>query len=364
MPRYAARRKKLQRSFRAHQIDALLVTHEPNVTYLTGFTGEASSLWVTRDEAILISDSRFETQINEECDGLRVDIRTQATTPIQQVARVLTKSKANWIGFEANHTHVATHESLAAALSKQHLVGVSGLVETLRAIKDRDEVAAIRRAIAVAEKTIRVVTAGLTADQSEHQVVAELEYRIRQFGGSGCAFPPIVGVGARAALPHAPPTATCMGESHHVLIDWGARVGQYVSDLTRVFFTGKIPPKLQRIYGVVLNAQLTAIEAIRPGALLADVDRAARTVIANAGFGKYFGHGLGHGIGLEVHEDPRFSAKQQGVLSAGMVVTVEPGIYLPGWGGVRIEDDVLVTRDGHEVLSSVTKDLDACCLSI
>ncbi|MEM8680489.1 MAG: Xaa-Pro peptidase family protein, partial [Planctomycetota bacterium] len=280
MSKFAARRQRLQRKFRQLQIDAMLVTHEPNVTYLTGFTGEATSLFLTRQAAMLISDSRFETQIEEECDGLEVDIRTQAKTSAQQMATVLKGCEARAVGFEADHTTVSAHEGRQSDLGTHQWRGVRGVVESLRAIKDRDEVAAIRRAVQVAEKTIAVVAAGLTAEQTEHQVVAELEYRIRQFGGSGCAFPPIVGVGPRAALPHAPPTDTRIGASHHVLIDWGARVGQYVSDLTRVFFTGKIPPKLQRIYGVVLNAQLTAIAAIRPGARVADVDQAARRVIA------------------------------------------------------------------------------------
>ena len=170
------------------------------------------------------------------------------------------------------------------------------------------------------------------------------------------AFEPIVAVGPRAALPHARPGATRIGEAGFVLFDWGARTtGGYRSDLTRVLVTRKIPPKLEKIYGVVLNAQRQGIKAIRPGATLESVDRAARRVIENAGFSRFFGHGLGHGIGLDIHEEPRLSPVAQGVLEPGMVITVEPGIYLPGWGGVRIEDDVLVTRDGHEVLTSVPK---------
>ena len=181
---------------------------------------------------------------------------------------------------------------------------------------------------------------------------------MRLFGAKQSAFPTIVAVGPRAALPHATPTGRRVGASDFVLIDWGADEGLYKSDLTRVLVTGRISPKLERIYRVVLRAQLKAIAAIRPGVVAADVDGIARAVIGEAGFGRYFGHGLGHGLGLQVHEAPRLAASSRTVLKPGMVVTVEPGIYLPGWGGVRIEDDVLVTRAGHEVLTSVPKQLE------
>jgi Xaa-Pro aminopeptidase len=212
----------------------------------------------------------------------------------------------------------------------------------------------------IAEKAIAAVIATLTPDRNEKQVSADIEHEIRRFGGKGCSFEPIVGVGPRGALPHAPPTERQVGESDFVLIDWGARESLYVSDLTRIFVTGKISPKLERVYDVVLKAQRRAIESIQPGVRLDKVDTAARSVIEKAGWGKKFTHALGHGIGLEVHEAPRIGADQAQTLQAGMVVTVEPGIYLPGWGGVRIEDDILVTRDGHEVLSQVSKELEDC----
>ncbi len=189
----------------------------------------------------------------------------------------------------------------------------------------------------------------------------ELEYQIRLFGGVCGAFPSIIGVGPRAALPHGRPTREAkIGDSDFVLIDWGARGRLYHSDLTRVLVTGRLSPELQQVYGVVLAAQRAAIAAIRPGAIMKEIDATARQVIADAGYGERFGHSLGHGIGLAVHEQPRLAPDQDRPLAPGMVVTVEPGIYLPGWGGVRIEDDVLVTEDGHEVLTSVPKELEEC----
>ncbi len=178
---------------------------------------------------------------------------------------------------------------------------------------------------------------------------------MRKLGGRSASFPSIVAVGDRSALPHYRPGSRAIGDAPFVLVDWGAVGNGYVSDLTRVLATGKIPPKLERIYRVVLNAQERAIEAIRPGRTCGEVDAAARAVIAKAGFGPKFGHGLGHGIGLEIHEAPRLSKGQKVKLKPGMVVTVEPGIYLPGFGGVRIEDDVLVTRNGCEVLTDLPK---------
>ena len=191
-------------------------------------------------------------------------------------------------------------------------------------------------------------------------VAADLEYQARRFGAKGLSFEAIVATGARAALPHARPTQQKLGAADFTLIDWGVNEGLYMSDLTRIVVTGKISPKLRKIYGVVLKAQLAGIAAIRPGVTCEAVDQAARGVIAKAGFGKQFGHGLGHGTGLEIHEAPRLAQNQSTVLAPGMIVTVEPGIYFPGWGGVRIEDDVLVTRDGHEVLTSVPKEIDEC----
>ena len=173
-----------------------------------------------------------------------------------------------------------------------------------------------------------------------------------------------MGVGDRAALPHGEPSDKRINEADFVLIDWGAQTDLYVSDLTRVLVYGRLSPKLQKVYDVVLHAQLAAIDRIQPGVSMADVDAVARGQITDAGYGKYFGHGLGHGIGLEVHEAPRLGVGQKGELKAGMVVTVEPGIYLPGWGGVRIEDDVLVTKTGHEVLSTLPKDLESCTVSV
>ena len=358
--RHSDRRDRLRRLLRSAAADDLLVTHPANVTYLTGFTGDSSYLLLMPRDEVMISDGRYAQQLAEECPDLSTEIRRPGVEILPMVAQVVGAVKLRTLAIEAASMTVAFLGELSKQLPQVEIVPTSSLVEGLREIKDRDEITQIRQAIDLAERAFAVVRAGLRPDCTEKQVAHELERQIRLFGGAGCSFTPIVGVGPRGALPHARLSDHRVEESDIVLIDWGARGELYVSDLTRVLVTAKISPKLERVYGVVLKAQEAAISSIRPGAVLKEIDAAARNVISDAGFGKFFTHGLGHGIGLEIHEGPRFAPNQERQLKAGMVVTVEPGIYLPQWGGVRIEDDVLVTRTGCEVLSHVAKELGDC----
>jgi|HubBroStandDraft_6_1064221.scaffolds.fasta_scaffold11115_3 Xaa-Pro aminopeptidase len=358
--RFAARRERLLRRLKTASVEALLVTSPFNVRYLTGFTGEDSALVIGRGLTVLVSDSRFETQISQECPGLEARIRPNTQPLTEAIAQVVVNAKLSKIGFEGRTTSYAQWESLSTAAKAVQLVQQADHVESLRIIKDSDEVFQIREAIHQAERGFNLLKASLRGEMSELQSANELEYAMRCFGAKQASFESIIAVGPRAALPHARPTNMRIDEANFVLIDWGAtNIQGYHSDLTRVLATGTISPKLEKLHGVVLTAQQRAIEAIRPGIAAAEVDSIGREVIAKAGWGKNFGHGLGHGIGLEIHEGPRFSRASKDILKAGMVVTVEPGIYLPGFGGTRIEDDVLVTRDGHEVLSSLPREF-AC----
>jgi Xaa-Pro aminopeptidase len=354
------RREKLRRQIKQDGLDGLLVTNFKNVTYLTGFTGDDSFLLVTRTGETLISDQRYTTQLEEECPGLDLAIRAPGTKMLEFTGKTIQESQLAKLGVEADSMTLAIRDALAAALPTVELVPTSAWVEELRLIKDKDEIDRTRRACELARRCFEVVRAKLTPEMTEQQVSNELEYQARQFGAKRMSFETIVAVGPRAALPHARPTGRRIGESDFTLVDWGVDEGLYMSDLTRVLATAKISPKLRKLYGVVLKAQLAGIDAVRPGATCEQVDRAARSVIENAGYGKHFGHGLGHGIGLEIHEAPRLAQGQERELKPGMIVTVEPGIYFPGWGGIRIEDDVLVTRSGHEVLTAVPKELDEC----
>lgn len=356
--RFSVRRDRLRRALRKPNADAILITDFTNVTYLTGFTGDDSYLLVLREGQILISDGRYTTQLAEECPGLDLFIRRPGVTMFQAIKRVLGSTRVRRLAIEADAMSVALRDRIAADSPRVEIAPTSGLVERLRRIKDKEEIARIRQAVWYAEKGFAVLRAALRPDKTEKQVADELEYQLRLFGARGCAFPTIVAAGPRAALPHATATHQPIGSSDFVLVDWGASEGLYVSDLTRVLVTGRISPKLERVYGVVLKAQRKAIAAVRPGVTTNEVDRVAREVIAEAGFRRYFGHGLGHGLGLRVHEAPRLAPDCRVPLRPGMVITVEPGIYLPGWGGIRIEDDVLVTRTGHEVLTQVPKQLE------
>lgn len=357
MDRHAARRDKLRRALKKAEAEALLVTNFTNVTYLTGFTGDDSYLLVRPDGELILTDGRYTTQLEEECPGLELSARKPGVKMLDAVVKVLKRAKIRRLGFEADSMTVSLRDQIAEKLPKLELVPTSALVEELRVTKDRGEIAQIREAVRVAERAFAVVRAALRPEMTEKFVADELEHQLRLFGARSSSFPNIVAVGPRAALPHAVPGERTLGESELVLIDWGADAGQYKSDLTRVLVTGRISPKFRRLYEIVLKAQTRAIAAIRPGVETQEVDQVARRVIADAGYGRHFGHGLGHGIGLEVHEAPRLSTNSTAVLKRGMVVTVEPGVYFPGWGGIRIEDDVLVTRDGHEVLTHVGKQL-------
>ncbi|MGD9637046.1 MAG: M24 family metallopeptidase, partial [Pirellulales bacterium] len=362
MTAYASRRNRLRKLIAQAEVDALLVTNFKNVTYLTGFTGDDSFLLVMERGEVLISDKRYTTQLEEECPGLKLEIRGPGEKMLPVTANVVKSERIERLGIEADSATVSLAQTLAKELPVCVIQPTESLVERLRIVKDKDEIEATRLAARQAERAFEVVRALLKPEMTELDVAAELEYQARRFGAKALSFPAIVAVGPRAALPHATPTRAKLSAADFMLIDWGANSGLYMSDLTRILVTGKISPKLRKVYGVVLTAQLAAIDAIRPGMTCEEVDRVARKVISKARFGKAFGHGLGHGTGLEIHEAPRLAAGQKTKLRPGMIVTVEPGIYLPGWGGVRIEDDILVTRTGHEVLSNVPKQLDDCVL--
>ncbi len=355
---------QFRQAIRNDPIDAILIAAETNVRYLTGFTGDASVLLVTPQRSLMISDGRFTTQLANECPELEVHVRPVEQLLFDAVGEVISKFGAKRVGFEPSKLTMAQHGKIREQAPTVELVEVAGRVEGLRSIKDETEIAAIRRSIQIAERGFAMLRAGMNPTDSEKDLADDLESYLRRCGAEAAAFAPIVAVGARAALPHAHPTSEArVGDADFVLVDWGAAAGGYKSDLTRVVVTGKVTPKFAQVYQIVLEAQQRGIEALRPGAKAGDVDAAARSVIEQAGFGRSFNHGLGHGFGLEIHENPFFRRDNPVVLKAGMIVTIEPGIYLPDWGGVRIEDDILITPDGPEVLSHAPKSLDAILLA-
>jgi len=359
----AARQKKLITRLKQTGAEALLVTSETNVTYLTGFSGDSSYLLIGKSQTVLISDGRYTTQLEEECPGLDVHIRKPTETMIAALEKVLKKSHLSKLGFESHVVTCDALDSMSGIMPPVQWFPVSGVVEELRMIKDASEIQETREAVQQAQRGFEVFRAMLKPEMTELQGAHELEHAMRRFGARQAAFDPIVAVGERSALPHAIPTEKQVGDSPFLLIDWGAMTQKgYRSDLTRMIIHGRPPGKLKKVYNTVLKAQEAAIKAIRPGVTCQDVDQIARAVIEKAGFGKRFTHSLGHGIGLDIHEGPRLGGNVRTELKPGMIVTVEPGIYLPGWGGVRIEDDILVTRGGHEIMTSVPKDFESAIL--
>ena len=349
--------------FAKEGIDALLVTSPANVRYLSAFSGEDSYLLVGRGWAVLLTDQRFGEQARRECPDVEHLVREVEMA--QAVRDALRGRGVRRLGLEAENVTLDLHERLGRVISARRFRLTRRLVAALRQRKDPVELAALRRAVRIAQEAFLGLIAGgrkALVGRSEADVAGELDYRMRQLGAEGAGFATIVAAGAHAALPHYRPGGAAIRADQTVLFDWGAVAAGYCSDLTRVVFTGKIPPKIGRIYEVVLGGQAAGIAAVRAGRSTSAVDAAARDVIVSAGFGRQFGHGLGHGVGLEVHEAPGISSRHPGRLRRGQVVTIEPGIYLPGVGGVRIEDDVLVEADRGRVLSSLPKDLQAMIL--
>jgi Xaa-Pro aminopeptidase len=359
--RTARRREELAKTLRDGEADALLVSSETNIRYLTGFTGDSSTLLVKGDRSIVVSDGRYTTQLRQECPAVEAHIRPLGQAMTAAVAEVAGGLGVRRLAFEVEAVTVADFEDLSRALPTVELRGVRDRVEGLRMIKDDGEVEAIREAIGLAERAFERLRAELRAEMSEKEATDRIEAELRRCGADGASFPPIVAVGANAALPHYRGRAEVrVGDDDFVLIDWGATgPSSYRSDLTRVVVTGKVTPKFEEVYRLVLAAQGRGIAAVRPGIKGREVDAEARSAIEEAGFGPFFDHGLGHGLGLDIHEAPRLRRDCDVTLRPGMVLTIEPGVYLPGWGGVRIEDDVLVTPDGCEVLTRVPKSLDS-----
>jgi len=331
-------------------LDALLISHAPNIRYLTGFSGSAGMLLVQGGEATLVVDARYETQAPEETAGA-ARVALAPRTLWEGMGLIVSAARPNVLGYEADRVTVRAAERIAK-LGAPLVEPTEGHVESLRASKDEDEVEAIRRAADLALDALRATLATVGPGQTELQVASRLEAALRDRGSEWHPFQTIVASGPRAALPHARAGERAIEPGDLLLIDFGATVDGYCSDLTRTLVVGRAPDQRQRaVYEAVHAAQRAAIAGVRAGISGKDADAIARRSLESAGFGKAFGHSLGHGLGLEVHEDPRLAPTAEGVLPPGAVVTIEPGVYFEGWGGVRLEDDVFLSNDGPLLVS-------------
>ena len=337
-------------------VEAVLVTDLVNVRYLTGFTGSNGLALVGPDRRLFVTDFRYVEQAAEQVDP-SFERRRASTDLLEAMKDVLPPGELR-LGFEEAHVTVREHARLRDLLpDRVELIGAHGLVEGLRAVKEPLEVEAMRAAAALADEAFEALIAGGLIGKTERDLAVQLEFDMRRRGAERPSFDAIVAAGPHGALPHASPRDVEVRRGELVVIDWGARLDGYCSDCTRTVAAGAVDEHGRDVYHLVLAAQQKGLEAVAVGATGQAVDAVARNIIEDAGHGEHFGHGLGHGVGLDVHEAPRLGQRSEAVLEAGNVVTVEPGVYLPGELGVRIEDLVLVTDQGPEVLNTLPKDL-------
>ena len=353
---YRLRRQAALEAAKGAGADSLVVTHLPDVRWLSGFTGSSGAVALGRAGAALFTDGRYTTQARAEAAGLKVVIGKGS--PGGQAAAWLAERKAKRCGFDAVNTTVAGLEAmrktLPAGQRRSFFVATQGLVARLREIKDADEIVKMRRAAALGCRLFEGVLTKLSAGETETEIALLMELAARRAGAEAMSFETIVASGKRSALPHGRASAAKLPRRGFVTLDFGVVLDGYCSDMTRTVHMGKATPREWDVYHSVLEAQQAGVAAVVPGARCGDVDEAARSVLRKAKLERWFTHSTGHGVGLEIHEGPRIAARQEQVLEPGMVVTIEPGVYLPGEFGVRIEDMVLVKERGHEVLTKAS----------
>jgi Xaa-Pro aminopeptidase len=360
MVNYRARLQAAGDELSNHRLDHLLVTHLPNIRYLSGFTGSSAVVLVSRERSILFTDGRYTEQAKEEVHDAKVVITTKQALPgaADWLARRRgSHAKALAVGIEAEHFTLADRRRLAHLLPKHvRLREAPPLIEQARMIKDAGEISLIRKAATTGARLFDTALKAIRPEAREIEVAAKMEYAAREAGAEGMSFETIIASGVRSALPHGRASDVRITGGGFVVCDFGVILHGYCSDRTRTVYVGSATEEARRIYGAVLEAQLAAIDAVQPGVNVGSVDHAARKVLQKNGLAKYFTHSTGHGVGLEIHEAPRVAKGQPELLRPGMVITVEPGVYLPGKCGVRIEDMVVVTEHGCQVLDPTQKE--------
>jgi Xaa-Pro aminopeptidase len=354
---YAQRRRRLNEILAQRKLDGLLITHLPNIRYLIGFTGSAGVLVSVGGRLTFFTDGRYTAQARDEVQGARVVIAKSAavSAATEHLNRSL-RAQAR-VGIEAEHMPVSQRSTVGKAVRKGiRLVETVGAIQQLRTVKEPEEIARITRAVDLGAGILQSGLKAIKPGVAESVVAAELEYAARTRGAEAMSFETIVASGERSALPHGKASSAPIARKGFVVLDFGVILAGYCSDMTRTVHVGRATREARRMYDAVLEAQLAAIAAVRAGVSVGDVDRAARSVLENSGLGKFFTHSTGHGVGLEIHEPPRIAKGATDILQPGMVITIEPGAYIAGNGGVRIEDMVVVTESGCNVLTPASKD--------
>lgn len=356
---HSARLRALRAAMSANQIKALLVTHLPDVRWLCGFTGSNAALAVTASKAVMFTDGRYTTQAKQETRAARVVISAKSAL---KDACVLLESSAKHAGFDPDHTTVAAFDTMRSALSGKIRRSFfsplkAPILSDLRMVKDADELRLMQQGAALGDKLFLSVLPHIAPGTTEAEIAAHLEFAARRNGAEGMSFETIVASGPRSALPHGRATETRVPRNGFITLDFGVILKGYCSDMTRTVCVGKLTNQERAAYEAVLESQQAGVAAVKPGATCAEVDEASRAVLRKAGLARYFTHSTGHGVGLEIHESPRLAAGQSLELKPGMVVTIEPGVYLAGKFGIRIEDMVAVTQSGNKLLTKSTRTL-------
>ncbi len=349
-----ARINNLVDQLETNNLDAIIISSPQNRTYLSGFSGSSGYLLISRDKRLLATDFRYFEHVEKEVSEFTLfKIHGKIEEWFGEFVGLIKPEK---LGFESEHISIADHNSLNNSLKKfnlkTRLVATKGVVETLRMVKDKKELDFIKRAVAISQDAIDSVCESIGQGISEIELAWEMEKHMREHGSQALAFDVICASGPNSALPHARPSGRLIRLGEPVILDFGARVCGYTSDITRTICLGRPDSRFEKLYNILVDARNAAQESIVAGMKGCQADQSARRVIEKAGYGRYFGHGLGHGVGLEVHEGPSLSPLSSDYLKDGMVFTIEPGIYLPGWGGLRIEDDYLMVNGRLEVLSN------------
>ena len=344
---------KLREAMALQGVSAMFVASDINRRYLTGFTGSAGYVLITETESYLLTDFRYMTQAPQQAKDFKV---VEHAPKVMETVKGLLGSSAK-LGFEQEHVTFATYQSYKEALVGVELVPVSGLVEGLRIFKDEGELAIMREAAVLADHTFSHILTKIRPGVTERELDLQMEMFMRENGATSSSFDTIVASGERSALPHGVASSRVLQGNEFITFDFGALLNGYCSDVTRTVVLGEASDRHREVYGIVLEAQLNALDKIRPGMTGREADALTRDIISSYGYGDNYGHSTGHGLGMEVHESPRLSKLSDDILKPGMVVTVEPGIYIPGFGGVRIEDDIVITETGIEIITSSTKEL-------
>ncbi len=352
---YSERVRKLRKKLKKEKLESFLICKAQNCRYLSGFTGSFCFLLITEDEQYLFTDFRYISQAKEETKGFKIVLIQE---PIwTNLAAKIRETRINSVGFEAHSLTFAQYNSLSKEITALDLRPLRDIVEELRIVKNRREIGKIKQAVRIADMALENILSSIKPGVIERDIAIELDYQIKRYGAESAAFEVIVAAGERSALPHARPTNKRLKSGDLVLIDIGARFEGYNSDMTRVLALGRISKEKECLYKTVYEAQNRALAAIISGKCGAEVDAVARKIISQAGWAEFFGHGTGHGVGLEVHEAPFIGINRKDVLKPGMVFTIEPAVYLPGLGGVRIEDSVFLGENGIEELTKSSKEL-------